>query len=226
MVVAPLVYGQAGYAPQSFPPVALVSRYEFGLVVPARSSVQDFGGLQAWLKQHPKEFNLGVPATGSLPHFFSLMLADAIGQQPEVVGYRGSAPLLNDLIGGVLNQAIDTLDTLLPQVRAGKIRLLAVSGATRLEAAPQVPTFRELGLPLQADGWNAFFAPPFMPSEQVQKLGREIAEIMADPAMQAKVRAIDLEPVSQDAAATAATLKAYREQWEPVVRASGFKAEQ
>lgn len=227
MVVAPLVYAEPGYdARRDFKPVSLVSRYKFALAVPASSSIRDVAGLRQWLQEHPGQFTVGVPATGSLPHFFALMLGREIGQEPEVVGYRGSAPLISELIGGILPQAVDTLDTLLPQHRAGKIRILATSGDARDADLADVPTFREAGVDLAADGWNAFFASSSMAPAKAERLGADIAALMREPAMQQAVRESYLEPVSADAAATAGALDAYRKQWEPVVRASGFTATQ
>ena len=227
MVVAPLVYDKPGYdAQRDFKPVSLVSRYKFALAVAADSKVRDVAGLRQVLRDDPRLFSVGVPATGSLPHFFALMLGRAINQEPEIVGYRGSAPLISELIGGVLPQAIDTLDTLLPQHRAGKIRILATSGQTRDPDLPDVPTFREAGVDLAADGWNAFFAPAAMPADKAERLGRDIAAVLDEPALREAVRAAYLEPVSADAARSAEALDAYRKQWEPVVRASGFTATQ
>jgi len=227
MVVAPLVYAQPGYdAQRDFTPVSLASRYKFALAVPASSPIKDVAALRQWLRANPKQFTVGVPATGSLPHFFALMLGREIKQELEVVGYRGSAPLISELIGGILPQGIDTLDTLLPQHRAGKIRILATSGDTRDADLKEVPTFKESGVDLAADGWNAFFAPAAMPQAKIDRLGADIAAILREPAMQDAVRGVFLEPVSMDAAGTAAALMAYRKQWEPVVRASGFTATQ
>ena len=227
MVVAPLVYAQPGYdAKRDFTPVSLVSRYKFALAVPASSPIKDVPALREWLRANPKQFTVGVPATGSLPHFFALMLGREIKQEPEVIGYRGSAPLISELIGGILPQGIDTLDTLLPQHRAGKIRILATSGDTRDADLQDVPTFKESGVDLAADGWNAFFAPAAMPKAKVDRLGADIAAILREPTMEEAVRAVFLEPVSQDAAGTAGALSAYRKQWEPVVRDSGFTATQ
>ena len=184
MVVAPLVYDKPGYdAQRDFKPVSLVSRYKFALAVAADSKVRDVAGLRQVLRDDPRLFSVGVPATGSLPHFFALMLGRAINQEPEIVGYRGSAPLISELIGGVLPQAIDTLDTLLPQHRAGKIRILATSGQTRDPDLPDVPTFREAGVDLAADGWNAFFAPAAMPADKAERLGRDIAAVLDEPAL-------------------------------------------
>ncbi len=227
MVVAPLVYAQPGYdAARDFQPVSLVSSYHFALAVSASSPIHDVAALRKWVKEHPRQFTVGVPATGSLPHFFALMFGQQIGQQPEVVGYRGSAPLTSELIGGILPQAIDTLDTLLPQHQGGKIRILAISADKRDPALPDVPTFRESGIDLSADGWNAFFASSAMPKEQAERLGKEIEAVMREPALQQAIRAVNLEPVVADAAETARRLQAYRQQWEPPVRASGFTATQ
>ena len=227
MVVAPLVYADPGYdAQRDFKPVSLVSSYKFALAVSAESPMQDLKSLRAWLKANPDRFTVGVPATGSLPHFFALMLGQEIGQQAEVVGYRGSGPLISELIGGILPQAIDTLDTLLPQHQGGRVRILATSGTQREPGLSDVPTFREAGVDLAADGWNAFFAPAAMPQDKVERLASDIAAVMREPAMQQAVRAANLEPVSADATQTAAALAAYRQQWEPVVRQSGFKATQ
>lgn len=227
MVVAPLVYAEPGYdARRDFAPVSLVSRYKFALAVPASSPIRDVPALRQWLQANPKQFTVGVPATGSLPHFFALMLGREIGQEPEVVGYRGSAPLISELIGGILPQGIDTLDTLLPQHRAGKIRILATSGDARDPDLADVPTFREAGVNLAADGWNAFFAPAAMPRAKIERLGADIAAVLKEPALQQAVRDAYLEPVSADADATADALSAYRKQWEPVVRDSGFMATQ
>jgi len=130
MLVAPLVFPDAGYDPErDFRPVSHVNSYEFGVAVGSAVPVKELPHLMAWLKANPDKANFGVPATGSLPHFFGLMVGDAAKVRAEVVGYRGSAPLLNDLLGGQVPVAFDTFDTLLPQHEAGKIRILAVSSA-------------------------------------------------------------------------------------------------
>lgn len=98
------------------------------------------------------------------------MVGDAARVRAEVIGYRGSAPLLNDLLGGQIPGAVDTFDSLLPQHQAGKIRILAVSSARRSPWAADIPTFGEAGLDLVATGWNAFFAPIGMPQAQAERL--------------------------------------------------------
>ena len=111
MLVAPLVFPDAGCDPErDFRPVSHVNSYEFGVAVGSAVPVKELPHLMAWLKANPDKANpdkanpdkanFGVPATGSLPHFLGLMVGDAAKVRAEVVGYRGSAPLLNDLLGG------------------------------------------------------------------------------------------------------------------------------
>src|SRR5512133_109915 len=144
MTVAPLVFKDNGYDPErDFVPVSHVNNYEFAVAVGAAIPVREFSHLLAWLRANPGNANFGVPATGSLPHFFALMVGEQAKVDAQVVGYRGSAPLITDLIGGQVAVAFDTFDTVLPHHEAGKIRILAVSGAKRSAAAPDIPTFKE-----------------------------------------------------------------------------------
>ncbi|PLC02665.1 ABC transporter substrate-binding protein [Variovorax sp. RO1] len=223
MMVAPLVLKDAGYDPdKDFVPVTQVSSYDFALAVGQKLQLDRAMFLVGRLWAHPEEAVFGVPATGSLPHFFGLMVGDALSVQPQIKGYGGSAPLLADLSGGSLPIAIDTLDSLYAQHVAGKIRILAVSGKKRASFAPAVPTFREAGMKIDADGWNTFFAPSSMPPAKVQLLASKIREVMQDPGLQKAADALYIRPVVSSNAETVQMLKAYRQQWEPVVRRSGF----
>jgi tripartite-type tricarboxylate transporter receptor subunit TctC len=203
--------------------VSHVNDYEFALSVATAVPVRELSHLLAWLRANPEKANFGVPATGSLPHFFALMLGERAGVKAQVIGYRGSAPLITDLIGGQVPVSIDTLDVVLPQHEAGKLRILATSGAKRSAIAPQIPTFRESGIPLSATGWNAFFAPATMPAAQVQRYATAIQEVMRDADTQRKFAASQMSPVVATQAQTQQMLKAYRAQWAPVVQKSGYQ---
>ncbi|MEJ7686770.1 MAG: Bug family tripartite tricarboxylate transporter substrate binding protein [Variovorax sp.] len=224
MVVAPLVFKDNGYDPErDFVPVSHVNDYEFALSVATAVPVRELSHLLAWMRANPDKANFGVPATGSLPHFFGLMMGEKAQVQAQVVGYRGSAPLLTDLIGGQVPIAFDTLDVVLPQHQAGKVRILAMSGARRSPFAPEVPTFKEAGLDLAATGWNTFFAPEAMPREKVARLAQAIREVMQDPDTVRRFKESLMTPVVSTQAQTVAMLAAYRAQWSPVVRKSGYQ---
>lgn len=224
MVVAPLVFKDNGYDPErDFVPVSWVNSYEFALAVATAVPVRELPHLLAWLRANPEKANFGVPATGSLPHFFGLMMGEKAKVQAQVVGYRGSAPLLTDLIGGQVPVAFDTLDGVLPQYESGKLRILAVSGDRRSPFAPHIPTFKEAGLDLVATGWNTFFAPATMPKDKIDTLSLAIREVMQDPDTQRKFADTKMTPVVSTQAQTQAMLKSFRAQWAPVVQHSGFQ---
>jgi tripartite-type tricarboxylate transporter receptor subunit TctC len=224
MVVAPLVFKDNGYdAERDFVPVSHVNDYEFALSVATAVPVRELPHLLAWMRANPDKANVGVPATGSLPHFFGLMVGEKAKVPTQVVGYRGSSPLLTDLIGGQVPIAVDTLDVVIPQHQAGKIRILAMSGAKRSPFAPEVPTFKEAGLDLVATGWNTFFAPASMPRDKVARLSQAIREVMQDPDTVRRFKDSLMTPVVSTQEQTAAMLKAYRAQWAPVVQKSGYQ---
>ena len=222
MVVAPLVYKNNGYHPErDFQPLSQVSIYEFAVAVGAAVPVRELSHLMAWMKANPDKATIGVPATGSLPHFFALMWAKAAGTQVEVIGYKGSAPLATDVIGGHVPAAVDTLDALVTLHDSGKLRILATSGAKR--ALPSVPTFQEAGTKLTAAGWNVAFAKASMPVAQAERLSREIAAVMATPAVREKFLQAKIEPVSSTAEQTRRMLSAFSAQWVPPIQQAGLQ---
>lgn len=218
MVTGPLIYKDSGYDPErDFQTVSVVNHYELAIAVGAAVPVKALTHLLAWMRANPDKANVGVPATGSLVHFFALMLGEKAGVQTEVVGYRGSGPLLTDLIGGQVPVVMDSLDILLPQHQAGKIRILAVSSPKRSPFSPDIPTFREAGVDLAAEPWNALFAPASMPKDKVERLGKEVAEMMKDPAIQSKFTAARVNTLSTTPAQANAIVQSFRQQWRPVV---------
>jgi tripartite-type tricarboxylate transporter receptor subunit TctC len=223
-VVAPLVAANVGYDPQrDFVPVSMITRYDFAVAVGQAVPVREMSHLLAWLRANPEQANFGVPATGSLPHFFALMIGDAAAIKAQVIGYRGSAPLATDLIGGQIPVAVDTFDALIGLHEAGKVRILAVGANARLADAPTIPTIKESGLALVADGWNALLAPASMSTANVQLIARAVEASMKEPALNEKLRAAKMIPVSASQAQTMRTLADYRAKWEPVIKASGFR---
>lgn len=222
MVIMPQVLKDAGYNPDTdFVPVTQVSRYEMALAVGTAVPVREVNHLLAWMRANPEKANFGVPATGSIPHFFALMLAQAAGVQVPVIGYRGSAPLANDLMGGHVPVAVDALDSLLPAHEAGRVRVLATSGEKRSVSA--IPTLKEAGLNLSASGWNVFYAKASMSPERVARLSRTISEIMNLPTVREKFNAAKVEPVSANQDQTRAMVAAFKQQWVPVIQKSGIK---
>jgi tripartite-type tricarboxylate transporter receptor subunit TctC len=224
MLVAPLVFKDNGYDPErDYVALSQVTSYDFGIAVGPAVPVREFGHLRAWMQTNQDKIAAGVPATGSLPHFFALMLGEKMNLKMPVVGYKGSAPLLNDLMGGHVPIAFDTLDALEPLAKAGKVKILATSGTRRAASLPDVPTFKEAGLDLSAAGWNVLYGAASMPVPRQRAIAAAVQQAMADPALQARFRSADMVPVSSSSAQTVAMLAAYKAQWAPVVQKSGFQ---
>lgn len=224
MLVAPLVFKDNGYDPdKDYVALSQVTSYDFGIAVSSAVPVREFGHLRAWMQANQDKVAAGVPATGSLPHFFALMLGDKMKLTMPVVGYKGSAPLMNDLMGGHVPIAFDTLDALEPLQKTGKLRILATSGERRSPTLPDVPTFKEAGMDLSAAGWNVLYAPAGMPAARQRAIESAVRQAMADKALQQKFVSADMVPVASSSAQTVAMLAAYKKQWAPVVMKSGFQ---
>ena len=222
ITVAPLVFKNTGYDPDAdFQALSQVSIYEFGVAVGTAVPVREFPHMMAWIKANPEKANFGVPATGSLPHFFALMVNKATNTNSPVIGYKGSAPLNTDLMGGHVPVAIDTVDTMLPLHIAGKIKILGTSGEKR--SVPTIPTLKESGFNIAATGWNVIFAKSTMPADKAARIAKEVAAIMQLPAVRDKFINAKAEPISSTQQQTKEMLSKFKAQWQPVIQQSGLK---
>ena len=222
ITVAPLVFKNTGYDPDAdFQALSQVSIYEFGVAVGTAVPVREFPHMMAWIKANPEKANIGVPASGSLPHFFALMVNKATNTNSPVIGYKGSAPLNTDLMGGHVPVAIDTVDTMLPLHIAGKIKILGTSGEKR--SVPTIPTLKESGFNIAATGWNVIFAKSSMPADKAARIAKEVAAIMQLPAVRDKFIAAKAEPISSTQQQTKDMLSKFKAQWQPVIQQSGLK---
>jgi tripartite-type tricarboxylate transporter receptor subunit TctC len=222
MVIMPEVFKDVGYSVDTdFQAVSQVATYEMALAVGAAVPVRELSHLYAWMRANPEKSNFGVPATGSIPHFFALMLAQSAGVKAPVVGYRGSAPLVTDLVGGHVPVAIDALDGLLAMHESKKIKILATSGEKR--SVPGIPTLKEAGTNLSASGWNTFYTKASMSKDKVALYSKEISEIMKMPSVREKFLAAKADPISANQQQSQKNIEAFKAQWVPVVKQSGLK---
>ncbi|MFY2640054.1 Bug family tripartite tricarboxylate transporter substrate binding protein [Achromobacter insuavis] len=150
----------------------------------------------------------GTFGPGSAPHLVGEMFAEAAGAKMTPVPYKGSAQFITALIGGEIALGVDTVSSAAPQVKAGKVRALAVTGEHRVPQLPDVPTFIESGLPgVSMVGWYGLVAPARTPQPVLATLNRAVADIMADPQVQRAVTDLALEPVYLDSAAFTARMQ-------------------
>jgi len=227
-VINPLTHRKLAYDPEKdFAPVSLAVNFQLAFTAGPATPSKTLAEYVAWVKGDPRRASFGVPAAGSLPHFFGLLFGRAIGTELVHVAYKGGAPLLNDLIGGQIPVGIDVLSEAVPHHRAGKLRILASSGAKRSPIAPEVPTFAELGYPrIQGDGWFAFHAPAKTPSAAIERLSAALGGAIRSTDVTERLLKLGFEPVGSTPAELARRMADDRAKWAPIVQASGFSADQ
>jgi tripartite-type tricarboxylate transporter receptor subunit TctC len=181
----------------------------------------------AWAKANPKDANYGSPAAGAMPHFVGVMLARAAGVPMNHVPFKGGAPLVSDLLGGQIQSGVNPLSEPLPHHQAGKLRILAVSGAQRSKTIPEVPTLAEAGYKdVVAEEYFGVFVPSKTPAAAVAKLNAAVRNALkAAPVIEGLNKlAWDIKGESPEDFARIVGTELKR--WGPVVQASGFTAEE
>ena len=222
--VNPHLYTKLPFDPvKDLVPVAAAARILVFLVVrpdlPAKS-VDEFVALA---RANPGKLTYGSPGSGSSPHIAGEMLKRAAKIDIVHVPYKGAAPALTDLLGGQLDFMFDP-GIGLPQVRAGKLRLLAVGSPKRSALFPDTPTLAEAGMAgFDADSWFGFYAPAGVPADILARLNREINRALQTPAVRERITALGAEAVALSAEEFAALQRADRERFGVVVREAGIK---
>jgi tripartite-type tricarboxylate transporter receptor subunit TctC len=209
-------------------PVAPAARstltFVIGPAVPDR--VRSLADFIAWCKANPDQSSFATTSAGSTTHFVGVMLASASGAKLTPVHYRGGAPALQDLLGGHVPASVNPIGETLPFAASGKLRILAVTSAERSRFLPDVPTMREAGYDVAFDSWIGAFAPARTPAAAVRRLNAAIGGAVRLPEMIQSLAKMGNEPRFQPPDQFAATVKADLERWGPVVKASGFVAEE
>ncbi len=224
MYLLPMVEAEPSFdLNKDFVPVSLLARFEFGVVVGPAVDAKDFKEFVAWLKANPSKATFGVPSNGTIPHFTGSKLEQVLGVPLTRVAYRGSAPAISDLIGGHLPFAIVTIADAIPQHRAGTVKILAVSSAERSPFLPDVPTLKESGVDLVADGWYGMWLPAGSSREFAGQLSAAVVTSLAKPEVREKLLAIGLIPVGTTPDGLDKELAADTALWRPIVKATGYK---
>ncbi len=208
---------------RDFAPIAQIARVAIVLVVHADQPVRTLQDFIAVLRARPGQLNYGSSGTGSMGHLASVLLMQKLGTQATHVPYRGSAPMAADLISGRLDFASDALASVVPFVREGRLRALAIATPDRASALPDVPTFPQAGLPdYEAYTWNVVFAPANTPAPIVAALNAALNAVVAEPEVARRLEEMGQPGVTGTTPeGTSAFVRAELAKWEPVVRASG-----
>ncbi len=207
-------------------PVTRLSVNPLLLAVNQSVPVNSVAELLRLAQEKPGELNYGSPGSGTPPHLAGELFKSMANIAVTHIPYKGGGAALMDLVAGRLTYTFDNLSVQLPQVRAGKIKALAVTGARRLASLPDVPTLAESGLAgYDYLAWMGISAPAKTPKEIVGRLGREITKILATSEAREWLAAQGAEPGGESPAEFAAYISAEHAKWGPIIRKAGIKAD-
>ena len=223
-VMGPLLREPRSFDPvRDFTPVSMVIRYPMYILVNAGVPARSLGELIALAKARPAQLNYSSVGTGSGGHLACELLNVAAGTQIVHVPYKGAAPAQTALVAGEAQVMCDSVGNSQQLVVAGKLRGLAVTGAQRSPAVPDVPTLMELGLPVEAYIWLGVLGPPAMPAAITAKLSAEIVRIMNLPDVRERVLKGGSEVVASVPEKFAGDMRAESDIWARVIREKGIK---
>jgi tripartite-type tricarboxylate transporter receptor subunit TctC len=227
LVILPWLYKNPGYDPvRDFTPIARVTTFDFAVTAGPAAPAGDLRTVLAWLKANPGKANYATSGAGTVPHFAGLLLAQEAGVPLTHVPYKGGALAAQDLLGGQIPLMVDTPSETIEHHRAGRVRILAVTGESRSPALPDVPTMREAGVNIVADAFFGMYGPANMQADRVQKISDAVAKALATPDLQARIRNLALTPNYAGPQALAATQATHLKRWEAPIKTSGYTVEQ
>ncbi|MGB9366879.1 MAG: tripartite tricarboxylate transporter substrate-binding protein [Xanthobacteraceae bacterium] len=223
--VYPLTYDPL----KDFEPISLLANGP--MIIMSRNSLpaKNLTELVAWLKAQGDNVTFGTGGLASPPHISGLSLQTVTGTKFQFVPFRGSAPALQQVVGGQLDIIIDQASAALSVVKGGNVRAYAVTAKQRLASAPEIPTVDEAGLPgFHVSIWQGVWAPKGTPKEIIAKLNAAIAGALADPAVQKRLAEVGQELPSAEQMTPAgfgAFHKAEMDKWTPIIKAANIKPE-
>lgn len=229
ITVYPSTYHKLPYDPdKDLMPVSTLVMFDLVLAVGAMvpDEVTNLKAYFAWCRRNPSKASFGSPAAGSMPHFLGSMTARDAGVDLQHIPYRGPAPAVNDLIGGRVSAVVVPLEDVMHFAKAGKCRILAITGERRSRFVPDVPTFQEQGLGRHAMRvWIAAFVPAGTPQALVDRLGATLKQGLAQPAVTAVLEGSAQDVQWCDPKTLQARIHTEQASWAAAAKALHFTAE-
>ncbi len=210
---------------KDFTPISQVALVPFVLVVHPSVPAKNVAELVAYAKANPDKLNYGSSGNGSPQQLASEMLNHAAGIQMQHVPYKGAVPAITDLLGGRIQVFIGAVNSLLPHIKEGKLRLIAGAGGKRFAAFPDVPAIAETVPGVALDVWLGVFMPAGVPKDMVAKVNTDIARVLQMPDVKANLSGQGIEPAPSSPEALAATIKDDYARWGKVIREANIKAD-
>ncbi len=225
MTINPALQAKLSYDPfRDFAPVAMLVNNPQILVLHPAVPAKTVKELVALAKARPGQLNAASAGTGTATHLGLELFKLTAGIDVVHVPYKGGAPAVTDLIAGQVQMLFVSIPSVLPHVRAGKLKAVAVSSAKRSASAPDIPTVAESGYPdFEYSNWNALFAPAKTPPQIVNKMNAEIVRILNDPEVSRRLTSLGADPAPGTPAALAQYMRTDHERWKKVIRSAGIK---
>jgi tripartite-type tricarboxylate transporter receptor subunit TctC len=224
----PHVYLKLPYTIEDVTPVCTACRisFAFGVGPGVPASVKNLKDFLAWAKANPQSASYGSPGSGSPPHLIGMLLAKESGVTLTHVPYRGSAPGIQDLIGGQVPSMSSPIGDYLPYLKDGRLRVLATSGPRRSPFTPDVATYTEQGFPaLEMQEWYGFFLPGKAPADVVDRAATAIRAAVQMPDVAEAFTGLGFEPYANTPAELAKAVREENAAWGPIVKKVGFTPE-
>ena len=229
LFIYPHIYKQLSYNPiTDLAPVSTAANIVHGIAVGPMvpENVKDVASFIAWCKANPTKANYGSPAAGSTPHFIGVMVEKAAGIPMNHVAFKGTQPALVDMMGGQIAAVVGPDGEFLPHMKTGRVRMLATSGPQRSKFHPDVPTFAEQGLKdIVVQEWFGFFMPVKTPADAINRASVAIRNALKTKEVVDSFTLMGLDPAGSTPAELAGRLKSDLAFWAPIVKATGFTAE-
>jgi tripartite-type tricarboxylate transporter receptor subunit TctC len=218
--IASSVYKKLPYDFQNdLAPITTIAMVPNVLVVNAATPAKNVAELVAMLKARPGAYNYGSNGNGTAQHLIGTQFENMTGASIAHIPYKGSGPLVTDLLGGQITMSFDTVTPVLPHIKSGKLRALAVTTAKRSSALPDVPTLDEAGLKGFAIGtWFGVLAPAATPKDLLARLNTEMVKVIQSPEFRKRMDEIGAEPIGNTADQMAAQIKAETEKFGKLVK--------
>ncbi|MDQ7974675.1 MAG: tripartite tricarboxylate transporter substrate binding protein [Rhodocyclaceae bacterium] len=211
---------------KSFDPIAIVARIPLIVLANKDVPVNNVKEFVAAIKAAPDKYAYASFGAGTTSHFTGEIVLHAVGAKLMHVPYKGSAPAMTDLIGGQVPFSVDTVTAAIPQLKAGKVKAIAVTTAKRSSQLPDVPTFAEAGYKdIDADTWIMLVAPKGTPAPVRERLEKTVAKIVATPGARAALQAQGAEPAFAGAAASLAQIESELPLMRAVAQRADIKAD-
>jgi len=225
---ATLYAGKLPYDPvKSFAPVSLAAIAPLILTANNNFPVKDVKELITYAKANPGKISFGSSGIGAAAHLTTELLKQTAGIDMLHVPYKGTAPALQDLMGGSIQILIDVPSTMMPHVRGGKIKALGMFSARRIAGAPEVPTVAEAGgPPLESSTWVLFLAPAGTPRDIVNRISAETAKALGAGDLKARLETMGIEPVGSTPEQAGRFLDEEIAKWSKVISTAGVRAQQ